>query len=106
MSEIRSVNVLQDNLLLSYDISNSDGELREMDYLYVSRFLRSLLDEELSSLWLSPSSTDFISDLNLTLHLSRWILPILEEMEWYEDCVGISDTIGNCLIFLHDHPEL
>jgi|SaaInl6LU_22_DNA_1037377.scaffolds.fasta_scaffold00472_27 hypothetical protein len=106
MVEPRGLHTLQDNLLLSFEISVSESELRDMDYLYVSRFLKSLVDEELNALWMSSITVSFVSDLDLVLHLCKWVLPFIEEKEWYELCSGVLTTMNNCKLFSNEHPGL
>jgi hypothetical protein len=105
MEESRSLNVIQDNLLLSYDLTKIEEGIREVDFLYVSRFLGSLNCDELTMLWISSISPNFVSDLDMVLYLCEWILPHLERLEWYESCSNIVRTLSDAKIYLANFPE-
>ena len=105
MDEPRLLNVIQDNLLLCYDLTKVDDKIRDVDFLYISRFLSSLNCDELTMLWISSISSDFVSDLDLVSFLCEWTLPFLEELEWYESCSSVMRTLKDSKLYLSNFPE-
>jgi hypothetical protein len=105
MDEPRLLNVIQDNLLLCYDLTKVDEKIRDVDFLYISRFLSSLNCDELTMLWISSISPDFISDLDMVNFLCEWIIPYLEGLEWYESCSSVMRTWKDTKLYLSNFPE-
>lgn len=105
MEEPRLITVIQDNLLLCYDIAKEDVGIRNVDYLFISRFLSSLHSDELTMLWISSISPDFTSDLDLVHYLCEWVLPNLERLEWYESCAEVLKTYNDAKLYLSNFPE-
>jgi len=105
MDESRSLNSIQDNLLLCYDLTKVEDGVRNVDYMYVSRFLSSLNCDELTMLWLSSITPDFVSDLDLVFHLCEWVIPHLEDLEWYESCSTVMRTMKDSRLYLSNFPE-
>jgi hypothetical protein len=106
MSEIRNISTIQDNLLLCYDLAKLEDGVRNIDYIYISKFLSSLSSEELMSLWTNSITTDYISDLDLVYDLCKWIIPKLEELEWYESCHNILKVTDDCKLYLANFPNI
>jgi hypothetical protein len=106
MSEIRNISTIQDNLLLCYDLAKLEDGVRNIDYIYISKFLSSLNSEELMSLWTNSITTDYISDLDLVYDLCKWIIPKLEELEWYESCHNILKVTDDCKLYLANFPNI
>lgn len=104
MTEYRLHTVIQDNLLLCYDIYNTNETVRNIDYMFICRFLTGLNHRELSMLWSTSISNDFVSDLDMVHFLCYWILPIIEELEWYETCADLLKVIDSSELFLSDFP--
>ena len=102
--ESRSLSVIQDNLLLSYDLTKVNDGLREVDFLYVSRFLSSLTVDEMTMLWTSSITHDFVSDLDLVYFMCEWIMPYLEDLEWYENCIQVKRTMLDSRLYLSNFP--
>lgn len=106
MSEIRNISTIQDNLLLCYDLAKIEDGVRNIDYIYISRFLSSLNSEELMSLWTNSISPDYVSDLDLVYDLCEWIIPKLEELEWYESCHSVLKVTDDCKLYLANFPNI
>lgn len=94
---------IQDNLLLSYDLTKVN-DLREVDILYMAKFLSSLTSDELTTLWVHSITNDYPSDLDLTLFLCQWIMPRLEDLEWYEFCISVQRTLKDATLYLQNFP--
>ena len=56
-------------------------------------------------LWSNSITNDYISDLDLAYDLCQWILPIIEELEWYESCRDIMRVIRDCELYLSSFPK-
>ncbi len=106
MSEIRTISTIQDNLLLCYDLAKLEDGVRNIDYIYISKFLSSLNSEELMSLWTNSITPDYVSDLDLVYDLCEWIIPKLEELEWYESCHNILKVTDDCKLYLANFPNI
>lgn len=105
MSEARALTDIQDNLLLCYDLVKVEEGIRDVDFMYISRFLSSLNCDELTMLWLSKISDDFTSDLDMVLYLCEWVIPNLESLEWYESCASVMRTLKDSQLYLKNFPE-
>lgn len=105
MSEARALTDIQDNLLLCYDLVKVEEGIRDVDFMYISRFLSSLNCDELTMLWLSKISDDFTSDLDMVLYLCEWVIPNLESLEWYESCSSVMRTLKDSQLYLKNFPE-
>jgi len=106
MSEIRNISTIQDNLLLCYDLAKIEDGIRNIDYIYISKFLSSLNSEELMSLWTNSITPDYVSDLDLVYDLCEWIIPKLEELEWYESCHKVLKVTDDCKLYLANFPNI
>jgi hypothetical protein len=106
MNEIRNISVIQENLLLCYDLAKLEDGIRNIDYIYISRFLSSLSSEELMSLWTNSITPDYVSDLDLVYDLCKWIIPKLEELEWYESCHNVLKVTDDCELYLANFPNI
>ena len=106
MNEIRNISVIQENLLLCYDLAKLEDCIRNIDYIYISRFLSSLSSEELMSLWTNSITPDYVSDLDLVYDLCKWIIPKLEELEWYESCHNVLKVTDDCELYLANFPNI
>ena len=105
MENIRSISAIQDNLLLIYDLTKVEKGLRDVDCLYAARYLSTLTSDELTSLWTTSITSDFISDLDLVNHLCIWLIPLLENLEWYEYCGKVLRTLNDSKLYLSNFPE-
>jgi len=106
MNELRTISAIQDNLLLSYDLAKSENDIRSLDYIYISNFISSLTSEELMTLWSNSITPNYDSDLDLVYDICKWILPKLEELEWYETCHDIIKISDDCELYLSNFPSL
>lgn len=104
LTEYRLHTVLQDNLLLCYELYRAGDDIRNIDYMYIVRFLTGLSTREISMLWSTSISQDFVSDLDMVHFLCYWLLPKLEDLEWYESCSDIVKTIETAELYLSDFP--
>jgi hypothetical protein len=98
-----NISSIQDNLLLSYDLTKV-SDIREVDYLYMSKFISSLTSDELTTLWVHSITNDYPSDLDLVLFLCQWLMPRLENLEWYEYCISVQRTMRDASLYLQNFP--